>query len=171
MIKLVNFVTIIMNKAFRWNITFKSKIWLLIMLLVYSHACFSFAFSYSTVCFMHAYHFFGTNGVWLRLENVFGLSCLEYGLKRKKIYIWKAHNSQSYERSVWKWTPRQSLKKATLWIWERERSLFIAGGGGTGFYVTIWFPGSVVLLMTHFSLRQSTLYGPPSSLIYSVSDD
>ena len=159
-----------MNKAFRWNITFKSKIWLLIMLLVYLHACFSFAFSYSTVCFMHAYHFFGTNGVWLRLENVFGLSCLEYGLKRKKIYIWKAHNSQSYERSVWKWTPRQSLKKATLWIWERERSLFIAGGG-TGFYVTIWFPGSVVLLMTHFSLRQSTLYGPPSSLIYSVSDD
>ena len=119
-----------MNKAFRWNITFKSKIWLLIMLLVYSHACFSFAFSFSTVCFMHAYHFFGTNGVWLRLENVFGLSCLDYGLKRKKIYIWKAHNSQSYERSVWKWTPRQSLKKATLWIWERERSLFIAGGGG-----------------------------------------
>ena len=116
MIKLVNFVTKIMNKAFRWNITFKSKIWLLIMLLVYSHACFSFAFSYSTVCFMHAYHFFGTNGVWLRLENVFGLSCLEYGLKRKKIYTWKAHNSQSYQRSVWKWTPRQSLKKATLWI-------------------------------------------------------
>ena len=129
MIKLVNFVTKIMNKAFRWNITFKSKIWLLIMLLVYSHSCFSFAFSFSTVCFMHAYHFFGTNGVWLRLENVFGLSCLEYGLKWKKIYIWKAHNSQSYERSVWKWTPRQSLKKATLWIWERERSLFIAGGG------------------------------------------
>ena len=105
-----------MNKAFRWNITFKSKIWLLIILLVYSHSCFSFAFSFSTVCFMHAYHFFGTHGVWVRLENVFGLSCLEYGLKRKKIYIWKAHNSQSYERSVWKWTPRQSLKKATLWI-------------------------------------------------------
>ena len=165
-----------MNKAFRWNITFKSKIWLLIMLLVYSHACFSFAFSFSTVCFMHAYHFFGTNGVWVRLENVFGLSCLDYGLKRKKIYIWKAHNSQSYERSVWKWTPRQSLKKATLWICILKSSkgtviIYRRGGGGTGFYVTIWFPGSVVLLMTHFSLRQSTLYGPPSSLIYSVSDD
>ena len=124
-----------MNKAFRWNITFKSKIWLLIMLLVYSHACFSFAFSFSTVCFMHAYHFFGTKGVWVRLENVFGSSCLEYGLKRKKIYIWKAHNSQSYERSVWKWTPRQSLKKATLWICILKSSkgtviIYRRGGGG-----------------------------------------
>ena len=25
----------------------------------------------------------------MRLENVFGLSCLEYGLKRKKIYIYE----------------------------------------------------------------------------------
>ena len=168
-----------MNKAFTWNITFKSKIWLLIMLLVYSHACFSFAFSFSTVCFMHAYHFFVTNGVWVRLENVFGLSCLEYGLRGKKIYIWKAHNSQCYERSVWKWTPRQSLKKATLWICILKSSkgtviIYRRGGGGNRIFtifVTIWFPGSVVLLMTHFSHRQSTLYGPPSSLIYSVSDD
>ena len=167
MTKLFNFVTKIMNKAFRWNITFKSKIWLLVMLLVYSHACFSFAFSFSTVRFMHAYHFFGTNGVWVRLENVFGLSCLEYGLKRKKIYIWKAHNSQSYERSVWKWTPRQSLKKATLWICILKSSkgtviIYRRGGGETGFYVTIWFPGSVVLLMTpSLAGSQSFMVLPP----------
>ena len=121
-----------MKKAFGWQ---KSYQMLFIMLLVYLHACFSFAFSYSTVCFMHAYHFFRTEGVWVRLENVFGLSCLEYGLKRKKIYIWKAHNSQSYERSVWKWTPRQSLKKATLWICILKSSkgtviIYRRGGGG-----------------------------------------
>ena len=166
MIKLVNFVTKIMNKAFRWNITFKSKIWLLIMLLVYSHACFSFAFSFSTACFMHAYHFFGTNGVWVRLENVFGSSCLEYGLETKKIYIWKAHNSQSYERTVWKWTPRQSLKKATLWICILKSSkgtvIIYRRGGGTGFYVTIWFPGSVLLLMTpSLTGSQSFMVLPP----------
>ena len=57
-----------------------------IMLRVYLLSCFSFAFSYLTVCFTHAYHFFGTKGVWLRLENVFGLSCLEHGLERKNIH-------------------------------------------------------------------------------------
>ena len=159
-----------MKKAFGWQ---KSYQMLFIMLLVYLHACFSFAFSYSTVCFMHAYHFFRTKGVWVRLENVFGLSCLEYGLKRKKIYIWKAHNSQSYERSVWKWTPRQSLKKATLWICILKSSkgtVIIYRRGGTGFYVTIWFPGSVVLLMTPppLTLAVNLLW---SSLTYSVSDD
>ena len=159
-----------MKKAFGWQ---KSYQMLFIMLLVYLHACFSFAFSYSTVCFMHAYHFFRTEGVWVRLENVFGLSCLEYGLKRKKIYIWKAHNSQSYERSVWKWTPRQSLKKATLWICILKSSkgtVIIYRRGGTGFYVTIWFPGSVVLLMTPppLTLAVNLLW---SSLTYSVSDD
>ena len=160
-----------MKKAFGWQ---KSYQMLFIMLLVYLHACFSFAFSYSTVCFMHAYHFFRTKGVWVRLENVFGLSCLEYGLKRKKIYIWKAHNSQSYERSVWKWTPRQSLKKATLWICILKSSkgtvIIYRRGGGTGFYVTIWFPGSVVLLMTPppLTLAVNLLW---SSLTYSVSDD
>ena len=159
-----------MNNAFGWQ---KSYQMLFIMLLVYLHACFSFAFSYSTVCFMHAYHFFRTKGVWVRLENVFGLSCLEYGLKRKKIYIWKAHNSQSYERSVWKWTPRQSLKKATLWICILKSSkgtVIIYRRGGTGFYVTIWFPGSVVFLMTPppLTLAVNLLW---SSLTYSVSDD
>ena len=165
-----------MNKAFRWNITFKSKIWLLIMLLVYSLACFSFAFSFSTVCFMHAYHFFGTKGVWVRLENVFGLSCLEYGLKRKKIYIWKAHNLQSYERSVWKWTPRQSLKKATFWICILKSSkgtviIYRRGGGGNRILCHNMIPGLCSIANDPLSHRQSIFYGPPSSLIYSVSDD
>ena len=161
-----------MNKAFWWQ---KSYQMLFIMLLVYLHACFSFACSYSTVCFMHAYHFFRTKGVWVRLENVFGLSCLEYGLKKyiKNIYIWKAHNSQSYKRSIRKWTPRQSLKKATLWICILKSSkgaVIIYRRGATGFYVTIWFPGSVVLLMTPppLTLAVNLLW---SSLTYSVSDD
>ena len=141
--------------------------------------------SYLFIC-MHvlALRFLFLQYVSCMLTTSLGQTESEWGLKTFSVrVVWNmALRDRKYiygklitrnPGSIRKWTPRQSLKKATLWICVLKSSkgaVISYRRGGTGFYVTRWFPGSVVLLMTPppLSLAVNLLW---SSLTYSVSDD